>query len=265
VLFGPREAKIYDQLDTLVISSPSPRDATATTLVGRTRLSRSALRDFLGKTTPIKWTTARGGLLGRRSGNVFPGDKRVFLSPFKSWFVLAQPSDVPGLAAAAPGDPDTVEATVKLPAWLAGIRKIESESGKDAGPALVVTIDTGGKTQDLSDYELILGIKAVPMPQRISLALTIDPQGWTVRGNMRFARDADAQGFVDAATAVKQRVGGVQLFEKMIGAAAVHVVQKLQLARTGPRVSYTTAISIADTRALLAVAAQYLDAYYGAP
>jgi hypothetical protein len=50
-----------------------------------------------------------------------------------------------------------------------------------------------------------------------------------------------------------------------LGKPIARVVANLSFARTGPRVSYTTSISIADARAILAVAAQQLDAYFLAP
>ena len=265
VLFGPRDAKIFEKLETLVISTPRPRDATATTLVARTRLGRGALRDFLGATTAIAWSPSKGGLLGRRTGKVFPGDKRLFLSPFKGWFLFAQPGELPGLTAAAPGTLDGVEATAKLPPWLAGIRKIEAESGDPRGPALVLTLSLGGQRVELGDYEFMLGIKSAPLPDRISLALELVKQGWLVRGNIRFASDAAATEFVTAAQGIQQRITGSSIYERVLGKAAVHVVANLSFARTGPRVSYTTSISIADMRQLMAVAAQQLDSYYRGP
>ncbi|HEU0035495.1 MAG TPA: hypothetical protein VFQ53_33020 [Kofleriaceae bacterium] len=265
VLFGPREAKIYDKLEMLVISTPRPRDATATTLVARSRLSRSALRDFLGATTQVAWSTAKGGMLGTRTGKVFPGDKRVFLSPFKGWFLLAQPGDLGGLVAAAPGSVDAIEATGKLPAWLAGIRKIESETGDPRGPALVVTIGLGGQRIELGDNDFGLGVKAVQTPDRISLAMELVKQGWLVRGNMRFPSEAAATEFITAAETAKQRVADSRVLQAAIGKPVARVIANLSFARTGARVSYSTSISIADTRAILAVAAQTLDSYYGAP
>ena len=109
-LFGGRDVPLTDQLDTLVISSPKPRDATATTLVGHTQMSRPQMRDFLANPdAPIKWSTAKGGMYGTRSGKLFPNDKRVLLSPWRGWFVLAQPQDLPGLTNAAGGNVDSIE------------------------------------------------------------------------------------------------------------------------------------------------------------
>lgn len=264
VLFGPREAKIYEKLDTLVISTPSPRDATATTLVGHTKLARGALRDFLGATTPIRWSTAVGGLLGKRS-RAFPGDKRLFLSPFDGWFLLGQPSDLGGLTAPAAGNVDTIQATGKLPLWLSGIRKIESESGDPRGPALVLTMGLDGGKVSTGPFEAPLGIKEVQLPERISLAMELVKQGWLLRGNIRFKDAAAATAFVGQIQTVQSRVAGASaVYSAILGKEAVRVITNFQFARTGPRVSYTTSISISDTRALMAVAAQYLDTYYKA-
>src|SRR5262249_50064554 len=161
-----------------VISTPRPRDAAATTLVARTQLARGALRDALGAGSPIAWSVARGGLLGRRTGKRFPADQRVFLSPFQGWFLLAQPGDLGGLLAPARGKRDAAVAAGSLPPWLAGIRAIESESGDKRGPALVVTIAPGGARYDLPAFGLGLGIRSIPTPDRASLAAELVPQGW---------------------------------------------------------------------------------------
>ena len=192
LLFGASAAGIADKLETLVISSPRPRDATATTLVARTTLARAELRRFLGAVTPVTWSAAKGGLLGKRTGKLFPGDQRVFLSPFQGWFLLAQPADLGALTAPAKGNPDSIEATGALPAWLAGIRKIESETGDPRGPAVVVTIGLRGKRLALRGNDFGLGIASVPTPERASIAMELHPRGWLVRGNLRFATEADA-------------------------------------------------------------------------
>ena len=85
ILFGTADAQIANKLETLVISTPVPKDATATTLVARTKLSRAALRDFLGATNPVTWSASKGGLLGKRGCR----NTRVSL-PFKMVH-LAQP------------------------------------------------------------------------------------------------------------------------------------------------------------------------------
>jgi len=262
LLFGTRDAGIADKLETLVISSPRPRDAAATTLVARTTLARAELRRFLGAITPVTWSSAKGGLLGKRTGKLFPGDQRVFLSPFQGWFLLAQPGDLGSLTGAARGGPDAALATAKLPPWLAGIRKIEAETGEPRGPALVVTLGLGGKRVDLAGNDLGLGIPSVPTPERVSLAMELVKQGWLVRGNMRFASDADAAELIASVQRVQQRIAGSYLIQRVVGKPLVHVIANLAFARSGPRVSYATSISIADARAILAATAQQLDQYF---
>jgi hypothetical protein len=264
VLFGASDARIAVKLDTIIISTPQPQDAIATTLVARTRLGRLALRGFLGAVNPVTWSASKGGLLGRRGGKVFPQDKRVFLSPFKGWFLLAQPTDLPGLLAASPGDIEQSEATGKLPAWLAGIRAIEAESGEPRGPALVMTLALGGGRQDLGDNDFGLGVKTFPLPDRISLAAEVVTGGWLARGNIRFTSDAAAREFVVAAEAARQRITDSRLLQAAVGKPAARVIANLSFAQSGPRVSYATSISIADMRAIMAVAAQQVDAYFGA-
>ncbi|MDX2090358.1 MAG: hypothetical protein SFX73_21045 [Kofleriaceae bacterium] len=263
VLFGGQRANVASKLDTLVISTPSPRDATATTLVGRTHLPRTQLRELLQAGSPVTWSTVKGGLLGKRS-RTFRGDQRVFLSPYQNWFLLAQPTDLGGLTAAAPGNLDNAVVQGKPPAWIGGIRTIEKESGDEQrGPALVLTIMPDGKRVDLGDNDFGLGIKSIPTPDRISLAMELVKQGWLVRGNMRFGSEKDAIELIGAAEKVKQLVADSRLIQSALGKPLARVVTNLSFARTGGRVSYTTSISIADARAILGATAQQLDGYFG--
>jgi hypothetical protein len=286
-LFGAKNAKIAQKIEALVISTPRPRDATATTLVVHSNLGRADLRTFLTNTdTPIKWSTTNGGLYGTRSGKLFPNDRRVLLSPWKSWVVLTQPEDIAGLTTATKGNLDTAEAgaKTKLPAWLTGIRSIEQESeeppkaGTTAtatapttgtvtttkkGPALVLTLVGPGKRYKFPDV-LGLGITSAPSPTRLSLAMELVKQGWLVRGNIVFANEADATEFVTTAQDMQQRISDSRFLSGMFKKQhAYNAVAGLSLARSGARVSYATSLSIADARAVLAVMATTLDDYFG--
>lgn len=263
-LFGGTYAKIGEKLEMLVISTPEPNSAIATTLVARTKLDRPALRAFLDPKGSVVWSTAKGGLVGKRGGaTLFPGDKRVFISPFRGWFVLAHPLDLSNLLVPAPGNVDAIEASITLPAWLHGIRKIEEESGKEArGPALVLTMDLGGKRFSLGGNDFGLGVKSFPMPQRITVAAEVVKQGWLVQGNMRFATAADAAEFVKTALSVKQRIADSTALQFAVGKPISRVVANLSFATGAERVSYSTSVSISDMQAVMAVAAQLLDAHF---
>ena len=67
-----------------------------------------------------------------------------------------------------------------------------------------------------------------------------------------------------AAEAVRQRVSGSRILQSIVGKPTARVIANLSFARSGARVSYATSISIADMRAIMAVAAQQLDAYFAA-
>lgn len=263
-LFGDRVAGVGDKLDTLIISTPRPRDAAATTLVVHSQLTRPQLRDFLtNRDTPIAWSATKGGLLGKRSGKLFQGDKRVLLSPWKNWVVLAQPEDLGSVIAPAPGSLDAIEAKAKLPAWLDGIRTIETESGdeKQRGPALVLTLVGPGKRYNIPDVGL--GITSAPSPTRLSLAMELTKQGWLVRGNIVFANEADATEFTTTVEQVKERVTDSRLLSGLLKKQhAYNAVAGLSVARGGVRVSYATSLSIADARAVMAVMAQTLEDYF---
>jgi hypothetical protein len=270
-LFGSRNAGIADKLDMLVISTPRPRDATATTLVMQTHLPRSSIRDLLSSTsTPIVWSATRGGALGKRSGKLFANDKRVVISPWQGWYLLAQPDDL-GSITATGGSVDSIEAKGKLPAWLTGIRTITKESGDEKkGPALVLTVgeppsNTGpARSGRYKLPEVGLGVSSLPVPQRISLAMELVKQGWLVRGNIVFANEADAAELETTLNDLKTRITDSHLLSALLRKQHVlNIVSGLSLARTGARISYATSISISDARAILSAAAQTLGGYFG--
>jgi hypothetical protein len=273
-LFGSKSANLADKLDMLVISTPRPRDATATTLVMKSGIARSGIRDLLASSrTPVAWSVSKGGALGKRSGT-FAGDKRVVLSPWQGWYVLAQPEDLGGLTAAARGNLDTVETRATLPPWLATIRTIAKESGDDQrrGPALVMTIGapptgTGAaKTGRYKVPELGLGVTSLPVPQRVSLAMELVKQGWLVRGNIVFSSEAEATEMIATLGDLQTRITESHLLSSILRKQHVlNLVSGLSLARAGARVSYATSISIADARAVLDAAAQQLGGYFAQP
>lgn len=266
LLFGARDANIADKFDTLVISSPRPQDVVATTLVVHSALPRPELRTFLTNArTPIAWSATKGGMYGRRSGRLFPGDKRVLLSPWRDWIVLAHPDDLPGLTAPAKGSLDKIEVKVALPPWLQTIRTIEQESGdeKTRGPALVLTLAGPGTRYEIPDV-VGLGITSLPSPQRLTVAMELVPTGWLIRGNIVFTNEADAKEFEASVTAVRQRVLDSRILSGLLKKQhALNLVQNFALARTEARVSYSTSMSIADAHAIMAAAAATLDAYFG--
>ncbi|HEY4241982.1 MAG TPA: hypothetical protein VGM88_19315 [Kofleriaceae bacterium] len=247
-LFGDRDAHIVEPIDTLVIASPRPRDATATILVAHTHVPRAQTRELLGAAAPVAWSTAPGGQLGTRS-HAMPGDTRAFLSPWDGWFLLAAPADL------APR-------TRPAPPWVANIRSIEAESGDKTGPAVVLTIAPGGGNVALSD-DYGLGISAATMPDRISLAAELVPRGWLVRGNMVFATSDTAEIFLRDVTALRARITGSRTMQMLVGPPVAHLLSNLSFARSGARISYATSLSIADTRALLRAATEQLDHYFG--
>jgi hypothetical protein len=259
-LFGARDADIADKLDMLAISTPEPRDVTATTLVMHTQLARPAIRTLLGGN--VAWSTARGGALGTRAAG-FAGDRRVVLSPWRGWYLLAQPDDLGADALAkSGGDVDTREASVQLPAWLAQIRSIATESGDDVkGPALVMTIggaplhSRAARTGRVRLPDVGLGVDSLPVPQRLSLAMELVPQGWLLRGNIVFANEADAAELAASIGQLQQSLLGSRLLSALLAKQHVlAVVKNLSVARAGARISYATSMSIADARAVLTAA-----------
>ncbi|MBC7977284.1 MAG: hypothetical protein H7138_20090, partial [Myxococcales bacterium] len=146
---------------------------------------------------------------------------------------------------------------------LAAIRTIERETGEPRGPAVVLTLGLGGKRFDLTGFDFGLGLRSIPTPDRASLAAELVPQGWLVRGNLRFTTEADAAELITAVQRVQQRVADSYAIRLVLGKPIARVIANLAFARSGARVSYATSMSIADARAILAVAALQLDQYFG--
>ncbi|HWN71749.1 MAG TPA: hypothetical protein VNM90_29125, partial [Haliangium sp.] len=132
-LIGKRDVAVSDLFDFIVISTPQPRDVTATTLVGRARLPGPEVRAFINHPeAPVEWYTARGGVAGRRLSSplMAPGDTRLFLLPRPSWVVLAQPRYLGVLPQPAEGAIDmAVASDADLPEWLARVPAIEEATG----------------------------------------------------------------------------------------------------------------------------------------
>jgi len=264
-LVGERKIKVADQFETLVISSFAPRRVDATTLVVHTSMAPAELRRFLDQPdAPVAWSVARGGQLGRRrpGPRVFPGDQRVFLSPFAGWFVLAQPADLAALVEPGHGPLDHAEADpAALPEWLRRVQTIEAASGDRDGPALMLTATAKAKRYKVPD--LGFGITSVPAPERLTLSLEIQPQGFVVRGHVRFATEADAVEAERSALAVRAQIEGSRMFQALLRRSRVlNAVKGLTLARSGKRISYATSISIADARQLMTYAAQMVRDWY---
>lgn len=257
-LFGSRDARIADRFDTLIIASPRPHDATATILVGKTSMTRVMLRDYLAKNTKVTWSASKGGLLGRRKSRI-PKDERVILSPFAGWFLVAEPGDLGAALDPTAANMDRCEISGPVPAWLSNIRKIWDESGGDKpGPALVLTMGFDGKPLAIGK-QIGLGISSIQTPLRFSLAMEIVKGGWLIRGNMLFASEAAASDFLKTATQAQKAAPNTSLLKSFGGRNLQNFVNNLSFAQGGDRISYATSISIADARALLAVAAVMVE------
>jgi hypothetical protein len=267
VLFGSADANISQRIDMLVISTPAPRDATATTLVAKTKMSRPALRTFLEQpNAPVTWSATQGGMMGVRGGDRrASNDKRIFFSPFINWFLLVQPEDVADLTTPAAGDIDRAIAIAKgkLKGWLSKIRSIEAESGDSAGPALVVTMEIAAQTITIPDIGI--GVTSIIAPSRSTLAMELVPGGWLARGNLKFSTEAEAAQFVNSVSALQQRVSDSRVLQRVLqNTKALNAFKGLSLAQSADRVSYATSVSIADAEFLLDFAAKLVNQYFGA-
>lgn len=273
-LLGNRKVAIADLFSTLVVSSPSPRDVTATTVIGRSDMSNRKIRTFLDHPRArVTWTAARGGALGKRrpSRLVAPHDERLFLLPYPGWVVLTRPRNLGALVQPGTGDLDQLTAApADLPPWLASVRSIELESGQDTGPAVVVTIarmlpDTW-KAPYLGDV-----IGEIATPDQATLALEVTEKGFFVRGTLIFASIAAASDFVAKAEEAQKNFVDTMTGRALLSQVkAYNAVRGLSFARNKEKVGYATSISVADARAVMDFAAMqtrnfFLSGYSGPP
>ncbi len=262
-LVGARTVRLTDIFDLMVVSSPEPQDATATTLVMRSRLTPPEFRDFIDEPdAPVAWTAVKGGVLGRRgrSARVFPGDQRVFLSWLPSLMVLTQPRDLGPLTIARTGDLDRPARPIDLPPWLARLGTISDQSGEPTGPAIMVT--AGG----MFGAELpLLGASgaSIPAPEQATITLEVVPAGLIVRGNLRYADDTAAATADDAIARLRlellDQYGSLPVLG---GFPLLTVLRGLTVQRTGRRLAFASSASISDGRAILDLAATLIGAHF---
>lgn len=259
-IIGKRGATIADLFDALVISTPEPTDVTKTTLVARFSRKPSSMRRFLDhRGARVRWRSSRGGALGERlkSPVVAPNDRRVFLLPMAGWITLARPALVGSLSRHTSHDLNAYPPPAVLPPWLQQIPAIEHEAGDPVGPALVVTL------QDLAARIELPIVGGLDLPDRITVALTLDPHGFIARGNMLFASDAAAAKFIVDADRMKKDV--TESYLGKLALARVHAfnaVNGLSFKQAGPKVGFATSLSVADALELVARAAVMVQAYF---
>jgi hypothetical protein len=262
-LVGDTNVRLTDIFDALVVSSPEPEDAVATTLVVKTRLSGPELRDYIDQPgARVKWSAVKGGALGRRSSSprVFAGDQRVFLSWMPNWMVLTQPRDLGPLTTARAGDLDTPARPVDVPPWLTRAGTILGEAGEPTGPAIMMTASgMFGTSLDM----LGPGGAAIPAPEQVTVTLEVDPKGLLVRGNMRFADESAAATAHDAIMRMRQELldqyGSVPLLG---GMPLLTVLRGLDIQRTGRRLAFASSASIADSRGILELAGSLIKTHF---
>jgi hypothetical protein len=266
-LVADPDTVVVDQFDLVAMSSPKATDATKTLLAVKSKVSQADLRDFLDEPgAPVTWSRVSGGVLGTRGKGkrVIRGDPRVFLAPFGQWMVLARPKDLPGLLDAAEGELDGAAADkAKLPGWLARLPDLEGESGTGDGPALMLTLGPRSKVWEVPDVGL--GVTSLPAPERMTLSLEIDRQGFHVKGHPKFASEDDAKSFVEKTETAREAALESAAHTMVLKRAKVwNALKGLSMVRTDRRVSYSTSISIADARVMTAAGILLVAEYFEA-
>ncbi len=259
-LVGKRKMALTDEFESISISSASPKDAKATTVMVRHKRTPAQMRTFLGKGgAPVVWQSTRAGALGVRgkSKMLVEGDKRVFLLPFPRYALLLRPELVGKFTAPSPAPLDAFPRDADLPEWMRRVQGFEEESGAKSGPAAVVTV--GG---------LPLNFK-VPMlgkivaPQRLTVSMELVKNGVIIRGNMLFVDEKRAKSFVAQALKWQQFFNDSWQGKLALATAfANNAVKGLTLKQAGRQVGYATSISVADFRGMTDFAAKWTAGYF---
>ncbi|HUH04524.1 MAG TPA: hypothetical protein VML75_21155 [Kofleriaceae bacterium] len=262
-LVGNRKVTMAERFDTLVVSSPTPSEVTATTVVVRYGQAPKKMRTFLDhKSSPVKWRASRGGALGQRTPGpaVAAHDRRVFLMPLPGLVMLVRPNLLGGLPQPASTGLDAFPAEATLPAWMRLVPTIERESGVDNGPAAVVT------TRGLTDELDIPFVGKVAGPRRTTLAMTLDKRGFIIQGNLLFDDAARAAAFIIKANELK-KLATETLGGKLALAPfhAYNAVKGLSFNQVGAKVAFATSISVADAQAMTNYGAELLKVYFERP
>lgn len=262
-LVGDSGVKLTETFETLAISTPRPRDATATTLVVRGRATPAALRDLVdAPDAPVAWTAVAGGALGRRapSPRVFAGDRRVFLQWKLGWTALAQPADLGGLLAPRAGPLDVEAPLAALPAWLDQVALIEAEAGEPTGPVVMAT------AAGVFPARLPIPYGSggdLPGPDRATVTLELAATGFLVGGHVRFPDEAAAATAHDLIARLRDELLGDRFTAFALGRIGVlNAIKNLSIHRTGRRLAIETSISTRDARELLAVVATLVETYF---
>jgi hypothetical protein len=266
-LISDPDIVVADKFDLVAMSSPKASDATKTLLAVKSKIGQADLRDFLDEPgAPVSWSRVTGGVLGSRGKGkrVIRGDPRVFLAPFGPWMVLARPKDLAGLLDPADGKLDDAAADpAKLPGWLSRLPDLEGEAGKTDGPALMMTLGPRSKTWDMPDIGL--GVTSLPAPERMTLSLEIDRQGFHVKGHLKFATEEDAKSFVEKTETARQAALESAAHTMVLKRAKIwNALKGLSMVRTDRRVSYSTSVSIADARVMSAAGILLVAEYFKA-
>jgi hypothetical protein len=263
-LVGDRKVTVSDLFDFLVISTPEPREVSATTLVGRTRLSGPEVRKFIDhRQAPVTWYTSRGGPAGRRTPSplVHASDARMFVLPQPGWVVLAQPRHLGVLPQPIEGDIDMAMASpADVPAWLARAPAIDELTGDKQGPVLMLTIQGMLPPRYSAPY-----VGEIDTPKRLTLAVENARVGFFVRGAMLFESEAQAEGFIAAMNKAKVELTTTPMGKLLLNRFHVfHALRGLSFQRNKLKVAFATSISGNDARGLLARAAVQVRTYFEA-
>ncbi|MBL4635919.1 MAG: hypothetical protein JKY56_18810, partial [Kofleriaceae bacterium] len=262
LIIGDRKLSFSDYFDFLYISTNNPADLTATTLSAISKLKGAELRKMLGHPkVKIKWSPVAAGVLGTlgASRNHHSADKRVYFSPNASSLVLARPSTLNKAIEPRTGALDLPNPQPELlPSWIENIPKLsQAASGADAPYAMAYI-------SALPNYVVIPRGPTLPAPDSISIYLQAEKTGFTIRGKAIFSNAARAKQFAEGATKARSEAMNSMLTKILLRQfQAYNLLAGLKLEQKSSVVTFASTLSIADTRSIFKLAANWSRRYFG--
>jgi hypothetical protein len=235
---------VADAFDTVVIATPDPASVSDTFLAARTSLD---LRKSLKR---VDWSTVPGGSIGKRLDPRVAQlqDPRVFAIPYPGWFLLTRPEYLPDLHA--------------HPAWLDQLAHVEDQTGNPDGPMLILVIaDVGTPTQTTVQLP---GLPPLPIPSRVTLALTNDAKGIIITGAIVYPDAPTATTVATALSAARADWLGKMTARLLLANFGVAgAVKRLNLAQSETFITFSTSLTVEEAQTVLARAASFSAQYFG--
>ena len=245
----------------LFITTSDPQDLRATNVACISQLQDDKLRAVLAHDhAKIRWSPVEGGAMGTIAPSRYhhPSDGRVYLKPSPNSVVLATRPALQTATQARSGAIDAPIPAEKLPSWVQQIEALAAATGTSDSPWALAQV-----TQLPASIQIPRSVR-VPAPDKVSLFLETAEKGFVLRGKAMFSSESRAALFASGVIAGRSDAMSNLISKALLRQMqAFNAVKGLRLKHKGSIVTFATTLSIADTRAIFRVAADWATRYFG--